>query len=139
MNAHTFDTDSPVCPICHRAGVIKPHKILKGLLTCQNCRERLVVSWSGHYVRDPFSLKPLATEQMLRRESHPLARMQRDFKLVIPSMIWTVLGSAIFVGTAVFLVQNAPIKRTPPAQPLSSPASVERSPNLNQPPNFNKS
>ncbi|MBW4472361.1 MAG: hypothetical protein KME45_18605 [Stenomitos rutilans HA7619-LM2] len=139
MNAHTFDTDSPVCPICHRAGVIKPHKILKGLLTCQNCRERLVVSWSGHYVRDPFSLKPLATGQMLRRESRPLARMQRDFRLVIPSLVWTVLGSAIVIGTAVFLVQNAPIKRTPSTHPLPSPTNVERSPKLNQASGLNKS
>lgn len=138
MNAHTFDTDSPVCPICHRAGVIKPHKILKGLLTCQNCRERLVVSWSGHYVRDPFSLQPLATGQMLRRESRPLARLQRDFRLVIPSLLWTVLGSAIFMGTAVFLVQNAPIKRMPSAHPVSSPTNVERSPDLNKPPGLNQ-
>lgn len=132
MNAHTFDTDSPVCPICHRAGVIKPHKLLKGLLTCQNCRERLVVSWSGHYVRDPFSLNPLATGQMLRRESRPLARLQRDFKLVIPSFVWTVLGSAIFMGTAVFLVQNAPVKHTPSPHPVLSPAKVERLPELNK-------
>lgn len=130
MNAHTFDTDSPVCPICHRAGVIKPHKLLKGLLTCHNCRERLVVSWSGHYVRDPFSLKPLATGQMLRRESRPLARIQRDFRSMIPSIVWTMLGSAIFMGTAVFLVQNAPVKHLPAAPSERSPVKVERSPDL---------
>lgn len=128
MNAYTFDTHSPVCPICHRAGVIKPHKLLKGLLTCQNCRERLVVSWSGHYVRDPFTLNPLATGQMLRRESHPLARIRRDYKLTGPSVLWTVLGSAIFLGTALFLVQTSPMKQqTPPQTP--PPVKVERSPN----------
>jgi len=130
MNAHTFDTDSPVCPLCHRPGVIKPHKLLKGLLTCQNCRERLVVSWSGHYVRDPFTLNHLATGQMLRRESRPLARIQRDFRLIIPSIVWTVLGSAIFMGTAVFLVQNAPVKHKPSPQPVQSPAKIEQLPEL---------
>ena len=127
MNAHTFDTPSPVCPICHRAGVIKPHKLLKGLLTCQNCRERLVVTWSGHYVRDPFTLNHIATGQMLRRESRPLARIQRDFRFIVPSIVWTVLGSAIFMGTAVFLVQNAPMPHKGLPQPLSTPI-LKRSP-----------
>jgi hypothetical protein len=131
MNAHTFDTPSPVCPICHRAGVIKPHKLLKGLLTCQNCRERLVVSWSGHYVRDPFTLNHIATGQMLRRESRPLARIQRDFRFAIPSILWTVLGSAIFMGTAVFLVQSAPIKnKALPHHQTPVPAKVEPPPNV---------
>lgn len=130
MNAHTFDNAPPVCPICHRAGVIKPHKLLKGLLTCQNCRERLVVSWSGHYVRDPFTLNRIATGQMLRRESRPLARIKRDFRSVVPSVIWIALGSAIFVGTAVFLMQNAPIKHKSLHQPASTSIKVDRSPSI---------
>jgi hypothetical protein len=32
-------------------------------------------------VRDPFSLKQLTVGKMLRRESRPLARIQRDFGL----------------------------------------------------------
>ncbi|SRR5579883_207388 len=128
MNAYTFDTPSPVCPICHRAGVIKPHKLLKGLLTCQNCRERLVVSWSGHYVRDPFTFNHLATGQMLRRESHPLARIRRDYRLNSLSIVWTVLGSAIFLGTVMFLVQTAPIRPKPSAPLPASQTRVERSP-----------
>lgn len=127
MNAHTFDTHSPVCPICHRPGVIKPHKLLKGLLTCQNCRERLVVSWSGHYVRDPFTLNSLATGHRLRRESRPLARMRRDFRPTGLSVVWTVVGSAIFMGTALFLMQTVPIKQKPLAQPALPTTSVERS------------
>jgi hypothetical protein len=67
---------------------------------------------------------------MLRRESRPLARIQRDFRLVMPSMIWTVLGSAIFMGTAVFLLQNVPIKHKPAPNPAPSPAKIERSPDL---------
>jgi hypothetical protein len=126
MNAHTFDTPSPICPICHRAGVIKPHKLLRGLLTCQNCRERLVVSWSGHYVRDPFTLSSLPTGHRLRRESRPLARVRRDFKLSGLSAVWTVLGSAIFMGTALFLIQNAPIKQEPSARPSLPLVDVER-------------
>ncbi|MBW4581342.1 MAG: hypothetical protein KME42_17370 [Tildeniella nuda ZEHNDER 1965/U140] len=79
-------------------------------------------------MRDPFTLNRIATGQMLRRESRPLARIQRDFKSVVPSMMWMALGSAIFVGTAVFLIQNVPIKHKTLPQPTSTPIEVKRSP-----------
>lgn len=107
MDGHLFDTHSPTCPVCHRSGAIKPHKLLKGLLTCQYCRERLVVSWSGHYVRDPFTLNCLSSGKMLRRESHPLARIRRDFRAT-PSLLLTLIGGAILLGFAVTNLQSTP-------------------------------
>jgi hypothetical protein len=102
MNADTFDAKSNFCPVCHRAGVVKSPKLIAGLLTCQQCRTRLVVSWSGHYVRDPFTLKCLATEQRLRRESRPIARIYRDFALICrPLVLLALLGSVVGGAVAV--------------------------------------
>ncbi|MGA7937130.1 MAG: hypothetical protein WCA35_26500 [Kovacikia sp.] len=124
MNAHTFNTSSPTCPICHRHNAVKPHKLLRGLLTCQYCRERLVVSWSGHYVRDPFTLKPFISGQMLRRESRPIARLWRDFKLSSYPWLLAILGGAMLFGSAVLLSQGSTSETHPPA-PQKSIARVE--------------
>ncbi|UBF24725.1 hypothetical protein K9N68_24090 [Kovacikia minuta CCNUW1] len=122
MDAQTFNSPFPNCPICHRTGAVKPHKLLKGLLMCQYCRERLVVSWSGHYVRDPFTLKPLLSEQMLRRESRPLARLWRDFKVSGYPWLFAVFGGVVFLGSAfVFLQSSTSGSQLPP--PQSFPAS----------------
>jgi hypothetical protein len=69
-----------------------------GLLTCRYCRERLVISWSGHYVRDPFALRHLATTRRLRRESRPLARIFRDYGIARYASVVTVLSGLIFIG-----------------------------------------
>lgn len=104
MNADTFNTYSPICPVCHRAGAAQPPKLIAGLLTCQSCRERLVVSWSGHYVRDPFT-RQLTTERMLRRESHPIARLYRDLKSTSRPFVVAIVGTAVLLGTALCVLQ----------------------------------
>jgi hypothetical protein len=123
MNAHTFNTPSPTCPICHRHDAVKPHKLLRGLLTCQYCRERLVVSWSGHYVRDPFALKSFSA-QVLRRESRPLARLWRDFKLSGYPWLLAALGGVVVFSSALLLAQGSTTENPPPA-PQGSPAKIE--------------
>lgn len=100
MNAHTFGSYPATCPLCHRAGGIKPSKMFQGLLTCQHCQERLVVSWSGHFVRDPFTLKRLAMGRMLRQQSRPLARILRDFGIARNPSLVAVLSGTIFLGIA---------------------------------------
>lgn len=109
MNAPTFDAHHPVCPICRRPTLIQSPKLLTGLLTCQQCRERLVVSWSGHYVRDPFSIKPLGTERMLRRESHPFYRILRDLGITRFHVMLIVLA-----GTLAFGVFSGLFEKTTP-------------------------
>jgi ribosomal protein L37AE/L43A len=111
MNVHTFD--KPSCPICHRSGAIKPHRLLTGLLTCEYCRERLVVSWSGHYVRDPFALKKIANGRMLRRASSPLARICRDFRLSGSSLAFVILGSAVLLGMILAALQTFSLEPLP--------------------------
>lgn len=100
MNAPSFDTHSSCCPICHRPGITPPHKILTGLLTCHHCRARLVVSWSGHYVRDPFTLKHLIAERTLRRSSHPLHRMLRDIRFTRFSLALTLFAGTLLLGVS---------------------------------------
>lgn len=121
MSAHLFDTHSPTCPICHRAGAVKPHKLITGLLTCQYCRERLVVSCSGHYVRDPFTLN-LAAGHRLRRQSRPYARMWRDLQLTPYPLILGLLGSAIFFWSLVAVLRTNP----PDPVPQDAPPTLQR-------------
>lgn len=77
-----------------------------GLYTCPYCQERLVISWSGHYVRDPFTLKQLAVGRMLRRQSRPLARVLRDVGLGKRSSLMGVLASAVVVGITVAAIEG---------------------------------
>ncbi|MEB3280236.1 MAG: hypothetical protein VKK42_15080 [Lyngbya sp.] len=78
MNADTFNTYSVTCPICHQTSIVSSMGVLGGLFTCPHCHTHFVISNSGHFVRDPFCLRKWAVGQMLRRQSHPLARIRRD-------------------------------------------------------------
>lgn len=98
MNAPTFDAHPSTCPICRRSNLPKSDKLLAGLLVCHQCQERLVVSWSGHYVRDPFQLRRHNTERSLRRESHPLSRILRDLKVSHPNTLVAILAGTLLFG-----------------------------------------
>lgn len=113
MNAPTFDSQSVNCPICNRTGTIKQGKILNGLFTCPYCQARLVVTWSGHYVRDPFSLKQVALGKMLRRQSHPMARLWRDLGIVKHPSIIAVFAGAMFLGFAFVGIESYSGDRSP--------------------------
>ena len=52
-------------------------------------------------MRDPFSLKQLTVGKMLRRESRPLARIQRDLGIGKHFPLLALLGSAVFLGFAI--------------------------------------
>lgn len=98
MNAHTFDNDAVICPLCRRADRMRPHRILDGLLTCPHCRAKFVVSRSGHFVRDPFTFRKLDLSRTIRRQSHPLARICRDVGLSRSPSLIALLGGAIALG-----------------------------------------
>lgn len=106
MNAHTFDNDAVICPLCRRADRMRPHRILNGLLTCPHCRAKFVVSRSGHFVRDPFTLRRLDLSRTIRRQSHPLARICRDVGLSRPPSLVALLGGAIALGLAWTAIQD---------------------------------
>ncbi|PSB20768.1 hypothetical protein C7B69_16175 [filamentous cyanobacterium Phorm 46] len=67
----------------------------------------MVISWSGHFVRDPFSLKQLTVGKMLRRESRPLARIQRDLGIGKHFSLLAILGSAVFLGFAIVATEQS--------------------------------
>ncbi|MBO3459122.1 hypothetical protein G7B40_011815 [Aetokthonos hydrillicola Thurmond2011] len=98
MNTHTFDNHYVTCPICQKNTKPKPIKTCIGLFTCPYCQERLVVSQSGHYVRDPFTFRQIIISSTLRRQSRPLARIIRDFALFKRPLLALVIGSVIFLS-----------------------------------------
>jgi len=128
MNAPSFDTHSPSCPVCRRPGIKLPHKVLTGLLTCHHCRARLVVTWSGHYVRDPFTLKHLMAERMLRRRSHPFYRILQDARFARFSILFVLLAGTLMLGMSGVLSKKITIEPNPqspiaPAQNKPLPGS----------------
>ena len=100
MNAPTSKSNYVTCPICNRSTVAQPVEMFNGLFTCPYCHSHLVISWSGHYVRDPLCLQQLNIGQMLRRQSRPLARLRRDLSSQYLPII-VVISSAIFFGGAI--------------------------------------
>lgn len=113
MNTHTFGNHSVTCPICQRTGSLKLVKIGNGLFTCPSCQERLVVTWSGHYVRDPFNGNQVMIAHLLRRQSRPWARILRDFgSLARPAAI-VAIGSAVLFGVSVIALQSLNSKHQP--------------------------
>ncbi|KJH71397.1 hypothetical protein [Aliterella atlantica] len=105
MNTHTFGNHYITCPICQRSGSLKLVKMCNGLYTCKSCQERLVVTWSGHYVRDPFSGKQVVIAQLLRRQSHPWARFLRDISLLKRPIMFIALSAVIF-GASVLTIES---------------------------------
>lgn len=101
MNAPTYNSHSVTCPICNHSSVVGPVGMVSGLFTCPHCQSHIVISWSGHYVRDPFTIRQLTVGRMLRRQSRPLARIRRDFGFAKHLPLLAILGSAIFFGFAI--------------------------------------
>ncbi len=113
MNADTFDRPFYPCPICHQMGGLRSLKLVDGLLTCPYCRQRLVVSVSGHYVRDPFTFGQRMTSQMLRRQSRPIARILRDSGISKHSSFLALVGSLLFFGFTMAAVNEVSHQRFP--------------------------
>ncbi|WP_026100182.1 hypothetical protein [Fortiea contorta] len=113
MNTHTFDNHYVTCPICQRNGMPEPVKTCIGLYTCPYCQERLVVSQSGHYVRDPFTLKQIMISSALRRQSRPLARIVRDFILLKRPVVALAVGGAIVLSIIAMTQQNTNYNQQP--------------------------
>lgn len=114
MNAHTFDGNSVTCPICYRSQGRKLSNVGSGLYMCPLCHERFVISQSGHYVRDPLSIPRHRTDgQKLRRQSRPLARMRRDFRIAKPISLIAIVCSAIFLGYTMATLDEKPAQKNP--------------------------
>lgn len=119
MNADTFkfEGSSNTCPVCRRAQVLPLGQIKSGLYICPYCHQRLVVSTSGHYVRDPFVWKPFISSGLLRRQSHPLARVLRDFGGPKPLSWITVVGSIVLFSLALATTERVKMRDEPLPNP----------------------
>lgn len=106
MNAHIFESHSVLCPVCNRSGQRNPGEILGGLYTCPHCQARLVISWSGHYVRDPFTFKQLSVARLLRRQSSPVARILRDVGIKKRPSFWAVLAGLVVASLTFATIEN---------------------------------
>jgi hypothetical protein len=123
MNAPTFDAHPSVCPICHHSSLMPSHKLLPGLLVCEHCRERVVVSRSGHFVRDPFRFRQAKLERSLRRESHPVNRILRDLKTTRPNVWCVLLAGTLLFGGAV--LSSDKLRSVLPQPVQSDPMDVQ--------------
>ncbi len=65
-----------------------------------------MVSWSGHYVRDPHNCKQVMIAHVLRRESRPWARIVRDFGIFKRPAVIIAVGSAILLGVSVLTMES---------------------------------
>jgi hypothetical protein len=106
MNAHIFESHSVICPVCNRSGQSNPGEIFGGLYTCPHCQARLVISWSGHYVRDPFTFKQLSVARLLRRQSSPVARILRDVGIKKRPSMWAVLAGIVVASLTFATLEN---------------------------------
>ena len=113
MNTHTFDNHYLTCPICQRNATPKPVKTCIGLFTCPYCQERLVVCQSGHYVRDPSTLKQMMVSETLRRQSRPLARIVRDFILLKRPVVALSVAGAILLSMIAMTQQSTSYEHQP--------------------------
>ncbi|WP_009632258.1 hypothetical protein [Synechocystis sp. PCC 7509] len=112
MNTHTFGNQNTTCPICQRSSNLKLVKMCNGLFTCNSCQEKLVVTWSGHYVRDPFSGKQVLVAQLLRRQSKPWARIIRDLGVIKRPFMYVAVGLLI-MGASVFTIDSVQRQQNP--------------------------
>ena len=109
MNAPPSKSNYVICPICNRSSIAQPIEMFNGLFTCPYCHSHLVISWSGHYVRDPLTIQQLDIGQMLRRQSRPLSRLRRDLTHQYLPIV-AVISSAIFFGGAIATISGYDFK-----------------------------
>jgi hypothetical protein len=101
----------------------------KGLFTCNSCQEKLVVTWSGHYVRDPFSGKQVLVGQLLRRQSSPWARIMRDLGSIKRPFMYVALG-ALVVSASVFTLESVNHQQNHPNQVVEKINNINNSQKL---------
>ncbi len=125
MSVYTYDSDAAACPVCHhQVNLRQPMHLVSGLLTCPQCRVRLVRSRSGHFVRDPFAGRRAPTGQTLRRQSRPFARLLRDVGLTRSPSLVTIMGGLMLLGLTLVAWGGMT------GQILLGPTKVEHAPKL---------
>ncbi|NJN62677.1 MAG: hypothetical protein HC795_15195 [Coleofasciculaceae cyanobacterium RL_1_1] len=130
MGTPAFDTHAIVCPHCARPSRPVPDEPLNGLYTCPNCKTRLVVCWSGHFVRDPARSHHYNLARSLRRTGQPIKRVIREMG-VMPIV---GLISAIALGGLALANGFGQIPDDPDSQRPNRPSTIELQSPLESPP-----
>lgn len=73
-------------------------------------------------MRDPFTLRQIGTEQMLRRQSQPLARMWRDVGIIRYVPLLAAIGGTMLLASMSPMLIDQPDYQ--PQQELQEPQAV---------------
>jgi len=95
--AHSSYRSNVTCPVCHRTKATKIGSRVSGLVKCHHCQVCLVVSWSGHYVRDPYGH---TSSQVPSRQERSAPQAFQNFSRFSYFSIAIVLGSLLLGGIA---------------------------------------
>jgi hypothetical protein len=115
MNIHNnINNHYLTCPICQNNGKPQLIKSGSGLFTCPYCQERLVVSQSGHYVRDPFVWKQIVFCERSRshHQSKASSKTFRDSPLLKRPLVSLVLIVFMLMGMT-FATQQRIVNESP--------------------------
>ena len=80
-------------------------------------------------MRDPFCLQQCAVAQLLRRQSHPLARILRDLSLTKGLPLLAIISSLLFLGISLTINEKLNLNnQTIDSQVEPSPRSSSSEP-----------
>ncbi|WP_088241229.1 hypothetical protein [Calothrix rhizosoleniae] len=126
MNTHNnIDNHYLTCPICQNNGKSQLIKSGSGLFTCPYCQERLVVSHSGHYVRDPLAWKQTIFYESLRTHNRPNNKIFSKSVLFKRSLVSLILLVAMITGMIFVTQQQVSNKETPAIPKIDKPDKPE--------------
>ena len=87
------------CPVCHHTQGAQVGSRVSGLVKCYHCQACLIISWSGHYVRDPLiSAQVVSLDRFRRQRLAP--RGQSRSRKFNHSAVVIFLSSVILGGLA---------------------------------------
>ena len=113
MNTHNnINNHYLTCPICQNNGEPRLIKSGSGLFTCPYCQERLVVSRSGHYVKDPFVWKQIIFCESSCNQRRRSSKTFRNSPLLKRSLVSLILIVSILAGM-IFATQHRSVKKVP--------------------------
>lgn len=90
------------CPICHHTQATQAGSRVSGLVRCYRCQACLIISQSGHYVRDPLNDVNSVSLDRFHRRRTPQGRWG---KFNHPTIV-ILLGSVMLGGLALSQVME---------------------------------
>ena len=131
MGTSAFDTHAIVCPHCAQPSRIHSEEPFNGLYTCPNCKTRLVVSWSGHFVRDPATTQRRAFRLALGRRHQALTHTIQELGVIpIVGLLSAIAlgGMALANGFGALPEPTIGINSNPSSQVESAPSPTRTPP-----------